>query len=189
MTRKTILALLNETETALPDNTAGLITAQAVRELLADIIDTFSPGYGIVSTDSLTISALGISPRVIPYIVTLAQTDEYTIVLASGTVTRLAQGLPTTVNRISFYADVAAPQGDEMVFSLFRNGVDIPGGITVSGQGLGNRVQAAFSIGTTTPDGADYTYDIRVSKITGGSDDVELNNVRFILESVPTLGI
>jgi len=75
------------------------------------------------------------------------------------------------------------------VFSLFRNGVDIPGGITVSGQGIGNRVQAAFSVGTTSPDGADYTYDIRASKITGGSDDVELDNVRFIVESVPTLGI
>jgi len=32
-------------------------------------------------------------------------------------------------------------------------------------------------------------YDIRVSKVTGGADDVELDNIRFIVEYVPTIGI
>jgi hypothetical protein len=189
MTRKTVLALLAQADATLPDNTAQAISAEDVRLMVKDVIDTFAPGYGIISTDSITLAALGVTPRAIPFTDILAQTPEYTVVLAQGSVTRLAQGLPTTVNRISFYCDVSAPAGDELVFSLFRNGVDIPGGITVSGQGIGNRVQAAFSIGTTSPDGADYTYDIRASKLTGGADDVELNSVRFILESVPTLGI
>jgi len=189
MTRKTVLALLAQADATLPDNTTQAISAADVRSMVKDIVDTFAPGYGIISSDSLTLVALGVTPRVLPFTDILAQTPEYTIVLATGAVTRLAQGLPTTVNRISFYADVAAPAGDEMVFSLFRNGVDIPGGITVSGQGIGNRVQAAFSVGTTSPDGANYTYDIRASKLTGGADDVELNSVRFIVESVPTLGI
>jgi len=106
-----------------------------------------------------------------------------------GTIERLAGGLPSTVNRISFNCDLAAPAGDEVVFSLFRDGVDIPGGTTVSGQGLGNFVQAAFSVGTTAEDALDHTYTIRASKVTGGADNVELANVRFFVEYVPTIGI
>lgn len=187
--RKSILALLTEADTNVADNTTGDISAADVRNLIKDMIDTFSPGYGIVSSESLSMAALGVTPRVIPYTTTLAATAGYTVGLAAGTIKRLAQGLPSTVNRVSFYADVAAPAGDEMVFSLFRDGIDIPGGITVSGQGIGNRVQAAFSVGTTAEDALDHVYDIRVSKITGGSDDVELDNIRFIVEYVPTIGI
>jgi len=187
--RKSILALLTQADATIEDNTTGAISAADVRNLIKDVIDTFAPGYGIVSSESLNMAALGVTPRAIPFTTTLAATAEYTVVLASGSITRLAQGLPSTVSRVSFYADVAAPAGDEMVFSLFRDGVDIPGGITVSGQGIGNRVQAAFSVGTSAEDSLDHVYDIRASKVTGGADDVELDNIRFIIESVPTIGI
>jgi hypothetical protein len=189
MTRKTMLALIAQADATLEDNTTGAITAADVRNLIKDVIDSFAPGYGAAANPLVTLPALGITPQIVKYTQNLAQTPEYAMSLAAGTITRLAQGLPTTVNRVSFYADVAAPAGNEVVFSLFRNGVDIPGGTTVSGQGAGNVSQAAFSVGTTSPDGADYTYDIRATKISGGADNVELSNVRFILESVPTLGI
>lgn len=189
MPRKSILALLEQADATIEDNTTGAISAADVRNLIKDVIDTFAPGYGIVSSESLNMAALGVTPRAIPFTTTLAATAEYTVVLASGSITRLAQGLPSTVSRVSFYADVAAPAGDEMVFSLFRDGIDIPGGITVSGQGIGNRVQAAFSVGTSAEDALDHVYDIRASKVTGGADDVELDNIRFIIESVPTIGI
>ena len=189
MPRKTIIALLAETENNLPDNTTGAITASALRGLITDVVDTFSPGYGIASIDSLTLVALGITPQVITYDTLLAETVEYTVLLASGTIKRFAEGLPSTVNRVSFYADMSAPTGDEVVFSLFRDGMDIPGGSTVSGQGLGNVVQASFSIATTTEDALDHVYDVRASKVTGGADNVELANVRFFLETVPTIGI
>ena len=189
MPRKPVVDLLAETHNSIYDNEVGGITAENLRNLLLDIIDTFAPGYGIVSIDSLTLVALGITPQVVTYDTTLASTPEYVVDLTLGTVQRLAQSLPSTVNRVSFYADLAAPTGDEVVFSLFRDGIDIPGGGTVSGQGLGNVVQAAFSIATTAEDSLDHTYDVRASKVTGGADNVELANVRFILESVPTLGI
>jgi hypothetical protein len=189
MTRKTILALLEQATITFADNVTGNITAADMRGMFTDVIETFSPGYGIMSVDSLTLPALGITPKVITYNTILAQTQSYIATPMAGTITRLAEGLPTTVNRVSFYADVAAPTGDEIIFSLFRNGVDIPGGTTCSGQGLGNFVQASFSTGTTTPDAANYTYDVRATKVTGGADDVQLSNVRFIFESVPTIGI
>jgi hypothetical protein len=189
MARNSILNLLAAAEAQLPDNTTGLITAGGVRQLLIDVIETFSPGYAIVSIDSLSLVALGITPQIIKYDIILAQTPEYFINPGAGEITRVAQGLPSTVNRISFYADLAAPTGDEVVFSLFRDGVDIPGGSTVSGQGLGNVVQAAFSVGNSGEDTLDHIYDVRATKVTGGADNVELANVRFILEYVPTIGI
>lgn len=189
MPRKTVIALLTEADTNLPDNTAQDISAADVRLLMRDVIETYSPGYGIASMAALTLPALGLAPQTITYDTILAATPEYTVVPASGTITRHAQGLPSTVNRVSFNCDVAAPTGNEVVFSLFRDGVDIPGGTTVSGQGLGNVSQASFSVGTTSSDALDHAYTIRASKISGGADNVDLSNIRFFVEYVPTIGI
>jgi hypothetical protein len=185
-----MLALLAQADATLPDNTTHDISAADVRQLIKDVVDSFAPGYGIVSSANLTLAALTATPRVIPYVTILAQTPEYTIGLGAGTITRLAQGLPTTVNRISFYADMEAPAGNEIAFAVTRNGVAIPGGITVSGQGATNFTGVALSIGTTSPDGADYAYAVTAARLTGGGTlNLAMTNIRFILESVPTLGI
>jgi hypothetical protein len=178
-----------QADATLPDNITQDITAADVRNMVKDFIDTVTPGYGILSSDTLTLVALGVAPQIVTYADVLAETAGYVVDPVLGTIERLAGGLPSTVNRISFNCDLAAPAGDEVVFSLFRDGVDIPGGTTVSGQGLGNFVQAAFSVGTTAEDALDHTYTIRASKVTGGADNVELANVRFFVEYVPTIGI
>ena len=189
MARKTMLALSAQADTTLADNLTQDISAADVRNMVKDFIDTMAPGYGIASADTLTLVALGVAPQVVTYDDILAMTNDFIVTPGAGTVERLANGLPSTVQRVSFNCDLAAPAGDEVVFSLFRDGVDIPGGTTVSGQGLGNFVQAAFSIGTSAEDALDHIYDIRASKVTGGADNVEIANVRFFLEYVPTLGI
>ena len=189
MTRKTMLALLAQADATIEDNTAGNISALDVRQMIKDVVDSFAPGYGILSADTTLLPLLGVTAQTVHYVTVLSLTPEYTASVAAGTVTRLAQGLPTTVNRVSFYCDVAAPTGNEVAFTLARNGVDIPGGTTVTGQGAGNLANASFSVGTTSPDGADYTYSIHAKKLTGAAADVTLTSVRFILESVPTLGI
>jgi hypothetical protein len=190
MTRKTILALLAQADATLPDNVDGLITPQHVRAMVKDIVESFSPGYGAASNPTITLSALGTTPRVIPYTTELAKTPEFEINLALGTIKRLALGLPTTVNRISFYADVNAASGSEIEFGLYRGGVLIPAGqTTITAQGAGNFAQAVINIGTTTLDGADYAYEVRASKISGAADNVQLNNARFICEIIPTIGI
>jgi hypothetical protein len=190
MTRKTILALLAQADATLPDNTAGAITPAALRAMVRDVIDSFSPGYGAMSSVNLTMQALGTTPRAIPYQTLLAQTPEFVCVPGSGTVKRLAQGLPTTVNRVSFTADVAAASGAEVAFGLYRNGVAVPGAaMTLTGGGAGNFALASIGGGFTTLDGQDYTYEIRAAKISGAVDDVVLSNVRFVVEIVPTIGI
>lgn len=187
--RKTVDQLTAEVDVLFADNTVQAITPLVTRGMLHDIIDTYKPGYGIAAIAATVLPALGTTPQIVIYDTAFAETPEYTLNLAQGAITRLAQGLPSTVNRVSFFADVAAPTGDEVVFSLFRDGVDIPGGVTCSGQGLGNFVQAAFSIATTAEDALDHFYDVRATKVTGGADNVELGNVRFIMELIPTIGI
>jgi len=189
MPRKTVLALLAQADATLPDNISQDISAADVRSMVKDTIETYSPGYGIASRTALTLIALGVTPQIVTYDAVLAQTADYVVNAAAGSVQRLANGLPTTVNRVSFNCDVAAPAGNEVVFSLFRDGIDIPGGTTVSGQGAGNLSQASFSVGTTSPGAADHVYTVRASKISGGADNVELSNVRFFVEYIPTIGI
>jgi hypothetical protein len=190
MTRKTMLALLAQADTTLEDNTAGGITPADIRAMVKDIVDSFCPGYGAATSVNLTMAALGTTPRAIPYQTKLAETAEFVVVLNAGTIKRLAQGLPTTVNRVSFYADVAAASGAEVSFALYRNGAAVPGAaMTVTGQGIGNFSLAAFTAGLTSLDGQDYVYEVRAAKISGATDDVQLSNVRFVVEVVPTIGI
>jgi len=185
-----MLALLAQADSTLADNTTGDITPAVLRAMVKDIIDSFSPGYGAANSASLTLTTLGSTPRVIPYATKLAETIEFVVTIAAGTIMRKALGLPTTVNRVSFSADVAAASGSEVLFQLYRNGAALSGAaMTVSAQGFGNYSLAAFTAGLTSLDNQDYTYDVRASKITGAADDVQLSNVRFVVEIVPTIGI
>jgi len=189
MTRKTITALLAQADATLPDNTTQAISAADVRSMVKDIIDTFKPGFGAVGSDLVTLVALGTTPVPIPYDELLAVTVDFTANLAAGTVQRMSQGLPSTNTRITFYTDMACPDGNEVVFSLYRDGINVPGGTTASGRGIGNIVEASFEIINGQPVAGDPVYSVRASKISGGIDDVELSNVRLILEVVPTLGV
>jgi hypothetical protein len=185
-----MLALLAQADSTLIDNTDGAITPATVRAMVKDIIDSFCPGYGAAGATTLTLATLGTAQRVVPYTTKLAETAEFVVTIAAGTILRHAQGLPTTVNRVSFSADVAAASGSEVLFQLFRNGVAVAGAaMTATGGGAGNYSLASLTAGFTSLDGADYTYDVRASKISGAADDVALSNVRFVVEIVPTIGI
>ena len=144
--------------------------------MVRDVIDSFSPGYGAMSSVNLTMQALGTTPRAIPYQTLFGANARICLRAGSGTVKRLAQGLPTTVNRVSFTADVAAASGAEVAFGLYRNGVAVPGAaMTLTGGGAGNFALASIGGGFTTLDGQDYTYEIRAAKISGAVDDVVLS--------------
>jgi len=187
MTRKTMVALKAQADTVLADNTTHLITAALLRTLIKDFLDTVTPGFGAVGRATQTLVALGVTPQVVTYDTLMAVTVEYTAVLAAGTVQRFALGLPTVNNRVSFFADVECPAGNEVNFQLYRDGVLIPGGCTVSGQGLGNPVGATFSLLNANPIAGDPIYKVMATKLTGAAANVTLIDVRLILEVVPTI--
>lgn len=188
MPRKTIVALLAQADATIEDNATGAISAADVRSMVKDIIDTFGPGWGAVGNNSVTLPALGPTAVVVPYAQSIRVTAEFQANLAAGTVKRLAQGLPHTNTRVTFTTEIACPDGNEVVFSLWRDGASVPGGTTASGRGIGNKTEATFVMIDQNPSNADSTYSVRVSKISGAADDVLLTNVRFILEVVPSIG-
>jgi hypothetical protein len=188
MARRTIAALLAEATANIPDNSSGLISPADVRDLFKNLADTFSPGYAAVARASLVLPALGLPPQIVTYDTQLVLTPDYTVNLAGGSITRLAGTLNPTFNRVTFACGVAAPNGNEVVFQLYRDGVAIPGGCEISAQGAANIVLATFSLPSATTDGLDHAYDVRATKVSGGADNVTLTNVRFILEYIPTIG-
>jgi hypothetical protein len=188
MTRKTIATLLAQADATLADNTTGDISAADVRDMIKDLINSIKPGYGAAGNDSLTIVGLGTTPRVISYNQLLAQTPEdFLVLLGAGQIQRLANGLPLSRTRLSFQASVLAPAGNEILLSVYRNGIDMPGGVTISATGLGNPQSAVFQSLDVQPVPADPVYEVRASKITGAASDVEFTDVRLLLEVVPTL--
>jgi hypothetical protein len=187
--RKTIVDLLAQADATINDNTSQDITAADVRNMVRDIIDTFCPGFGAVGNPSVTLNTLGTLPVVIPYSEMLAVTTDFVANLSAGTVQRKAMGLPSTNTRVTFYSDIAAADGSEIVMSLYRDGVNVPGGTTASGRGIGNVVEASFEIINAQPIAGDPVYSVRASKITGAADNVTFSNVRLILEVVPTIGV
>jgi hypothetical protein len=189
MARRTIAALLAEATTNLPDNSTGLISPADIRDIVKNIADTFSPGYAAVSRGSLVLPALGLTPQVVTYDTNLIGTPDYAVDLVTGAITRLAGALNPTFNRVSFYTGVSAPNGNEVVFRLYRDGIAIPGGVELSAQGNANIVAASFSLPSATSDGLDHAYDVRATKVSGGADNVTLTNARFILEYIPTIGV
>jgi len=186
--RKTVSALLAQADATLEDNTTGAITAADVRALIKDVIDTLAPGFGAVGSPSVTLTALSATPVAVPYSELLAVTADYVATLAAGTVKRVSGGMPTVNNRILFFASVDTSSGAGVTFTLLRDGVVIPGGVTVVGRGAGIPVSASFSNINATASPGDPVFEVRAAKTTGGPVDVILTNVRFILEVVPTLG-
>jgi hypothetical protein len=188
MARKTLVALKAQADLTLADNATHDISAADVRDMFKDFLDTMTPGFGAAANDLHTLVGLGITQQVVPYDTLMVTTPEFTANLAAGEVTRHALGLPTVNTRVTFYTGVAAPAGNEVVFTLFRDGVSVPGGCTVSGQGIGNISEGSFEILNATPIAGDPVYKVMASKISGAASDVELSQTRFILEVIPTIG-
>jgi len=190
MARKTMFALQAQADATLPDNTTHDISAADVRTLIKDFIDTMTPGFGALGADIATLVALGVTPVMVVLPNLMAITADFTTFgPTSGQIRRNALGLPSTNTRVTFYAGISCDVGNEVVFSLYRDGVSVPGGCTISGQGNTNITEGSFEVINAQPLAGDPVYEVRASKISGGIDDVELTDVRLILEVVPTIGI
>jgi hypothetical protein len=183
-----MVALKAQADATIEDNITGAISAADVRNMIKDVLDTLTPGFGAVGRATQTLTALGPTQQVVTYDTLLAVTADFTANLALGTVQRNALGLPTVNNRVTFFAQVDCPAGNEVSFTLFRDGVSVPGGCTISGQGNGNPVEGSFAIINSTPIAGDPVYKVMASKISGAAANVVLTEVRLILEVVPTIG-
>jgi hypothetical protein len=185
MPRATVTGFLASVASLLPDNVSGLINPVDVRTCLNLVADVWSPGYCAL-TQPNSVLAVTSTPVVLPWATNPVLTpDDFDVVLASGIFRRKMNGLPTTVTRILFEADLLGPNNAELLIQVSENGTIIPGsGITVSARGTGN--VAALAYMTVYSATVDTDYRIMVSAPINNT--FTFQNARLVAEVVPTIG-
>lgn len=180
MTIRSIVDLLADADTNLPDNTTQLISAADVRNLIKDFLDTMSPAYGAIETGSVPLVLTPTPQLLAPYAVDLAATSGYFVNnLSAGSVQRLLNAAGTT-NFIIASGGVSGPNNSNVTVTLFKNGAATPYAASVTCTGAGDIV--GFNIA-----GIDYstvaaTYELRVSAPAGSHT---FSGVNLLVQAQP----
>jgi hypothetical protein len=181
MTRRTIVELIAQANATLPDNVIGDISPADVRNMILDFLDTIRPSYAVIQ-----IGSAGVSKAVTAAFSTfawatqyIAQAPDWTTSLASGTCQR--SGGPATT-RITFNADVVAPNNSITTFALFVNGVETS--FAVSNTSTSSVDKQSFSLAAIVyATEAAIQYQIQVkSTVTG---NIVISNAILACENVP----
>lgn len=189
MSRKTIAALLAQADTTIEDNTTQNISPADVRSMVKDFVDSMTPGFASITNASLAFPSLGGG---VPQIVTctaspVSTSGSFTPNFAAGTITRLAQGLPSTINNLQFTCNAFGPAGTPITFGMYRDGVLIPTiTVDIDVQGNANPKQVVLLLIDVVNDSANHVYDVRVVK-AGSATAITLASVRFAAQSIPSL--
>ena len=179
--RKSYNELRAEIALLFPDNAAGEITPADLRTFLLNTLEATQPAYGSLTRATLSGNIVAnITPPVKVTWQAAGDSDaaQTTSNFANGDITRSERG--TSV--INFNADMEAANGRFITFTLFKNGVATPWGITGNGGGAGNPVAVAL----TAIDYADpaAVYDIRASSEVAAIT-VTLSNMAMIVQILP----
>lgn len=181
MTRKSITDLYNQAIATVEDNTTGNISPADVRQMFLDILDTIRPSYGGTAIDATGVSkavTTAFSPFVWETLVDTGSAD-WNSSAASGSAYR-SNGPATT--RVTFNADVVAPNNMVVTFTLFKNGVATPW--SVSNTSTSSTDVQAMAMGALDYEaGADINYQIQVKGSVNGN--IVISNALFMVENVP----
>jgi hypothetical protein len=180
MTRRTIVELIAQADATLPDNVTGLIDPADVRNMIKDFLDTVRPSYAVINITT------GVSKAVTTVFSTfawatqyIAQAPDWTTSLASGTCQR--SGGPATT-RLTFNADVVAPNNSITTFGLFVNGVET--NFAVSNTSTSSTDAQSFSLSAIVYDtSATIQYQIQVKSTSAGN--IVISNAVLACENVP----
>jgi hypothetical protein len=180
MTRKTIVELTNQANATLPDNSTGLITPAAVRNMILDFLDTVRPSYAAINITSGVSKAVTTTYSTFTWTNTIAaQSPDWTVSLASGTCQR--SGGPATT-RITFNIDVVAPNNSITSFALFINGVEKPW--AVSNTSTSSTDTQSFALTALSYD-TDPTIQYQIQVKSTVSGNLVLSNAVMVCENVP----
>jgi len=181
MTRRTIVELIAQANSTLPDNVTGLIDPADVRNMILDFLDTVRPSYAVIQ-----IGSVGQSKAVTTIYSTftwsttyIAQAPDWTTSLASGTLQR--SGGPATT-RLTFNIDVVAPNNSITTFGLFVNGVETPWAVSNTSTSSTDRQSYAMSA-VVYDTSATIQYQIQVKSTVAGN--IVLSNASLVAENVP----
>lgn len=181
MTRKTISELYVQATETLNDNTTGEISPADVRTMIQDFLDTIRPSYGGCAIDDTGVSKAAtatFSPFVWETLVDTGSSD-WNSSAASGSVFR-NNGPATT--RITFNADIQAPNNMLVTFALFKNGVKTPWAVSITSTSSTDLQSVAMAAVDYEPS-ADIDYQMQVKSSVNGN--VVISNAIFLVENIP----
>lgn len=181
MTRKSITELYTQATETIQDNTTGEVSPADVRQLIQDFLDTIRPSYGGCAIDATGVSkavTTAFSPFVWETLIDTGSAD-WNSSAASGSAYR-SNGPATT--RITFSADVVAPNNMIVTFTLFKNGVATPWSISLTSTSSTD-IQAVSLAGLDYEPGADINYQMQVKGSVNGN--IVISNAAFMVENVP----
>jgi hypothetical protein len=180
MTRKTVVELYAQAQSSFADNVTGAITPALLRQFCLDFLDTIRPSYGAISLTSPTgKAATTVYSTFVWETQVAAQAPDYTVSLASGTITRA--GGPAS-GRISFSIDCQAPNNVIASFALFVDGVETPwatSNTSTSSSDIQSYAFSAINYSVNSP----VQYDVRVK--VNVNNNVTLSNGALVVENVP----
>lgn len=181
MTRRTIVELIAQANTTLEDNVIGAISPADVRNMILDLLDTVRPSYAVIQIDDTGVSkAVTTAYSTFAWETTyIAQTPDWTTSLASGTLQR--SGGPATT-RLTFNADVVAPNNSIPTFGLFVNGVETPWAISNTSTSSTDKQSYSLAAIVYSAD-ATIQYQIQVKSTAAGN--VVISNATLVAENVP----
>jgi hypothetical protein len=185
MSIKSIVELLAQADTTLPDNTTQEITPADVRQIVKDILDTLSPAYGAMTLASQVL-ALSATPAIIaPFATSLAaQAGYYVNGLPGGTVTRqvAAAGVAGATDFFIASGAVSGGNNNSVVIEIFKNGVatGYKTSVTCTGAGDNQGFNIAGLSYTAAPSDAVYTL-----RATGPAGSYTFVDVTMLVQAQP----
>ena len=179
MTRKTVTELYTQATNSFADNVTGAITPALLRAFCLDFLDTIRPSYAsITAPNGTSKAATTVYSSFTWQNIVAAQTPDYSVSLASGTVTR---GNGPASARIFFSIDAQAPNNVITSFALFVNGVETSWTSSNTSTNSTDVQSYAFSAVTYNAD-LDIDYQVRIK--VNANNNVVLSNGVLVVENV-----
>ena len=184
MTKRTFNQIKQSIANLLPDNVTGQISAQDVRDVLLDLINTLEPAYSYLKIGvTPVLKVIGTTPVVLVGWATSLDSDPSVSVSdkVAGVITRVQSG----VARITFQADALVAGNREVTFQVYIDGQ--PTGWVTKASGVGTSDVVTVNLHSVLEVTDDSQIDVRLFTNAAGTN-VTLTNTALICEYVPVRG-
>lgn len=168
-------------QSLFPDNTSELITPANVRDMLNDIIDSFTPAFGSMArTATIPFNLTTVPTKLTIFDQVVATSPELVVSIANDTITAVNSGLCI----FNFTASIAGSNNSDVVVELRRNGLQTFWRALSTTTGAANRVELTLAgyLQNTNP-GDEFS--IYVNTLTG-TDNADFFDVSLIMQTVQT---
>jgi len=182
MTRKSIAALIAQSDSVLADNTTGLITPVLLRTLMKDFLETIQPAYaGFQVLGTVTVAANGTFKPILWDTVPGAAQPPFSTNLGQGSVSNA--DICNTRHTIAFTTTCA--NGNNLTFAIFKNGTQTVWEQIISGNNqITNWAVSIVAVIPSTAPGDVFTVRVKNSQ----TNDVSITNGEWMVEQVPLRG-